>query len=456
MAQRKKILVIDDDAAACDLIEQTLEEQGLEVITIRDARAGFETAKTLLPDLIFINLLLPGINGLKFSKAIHSVETLKTVPVIMIVAQREELDPKYTTTIGIVDILVKPLTFLDIITKTKAVLGESAFEGIREELITTPFDEEEIAPVIVIDEDEVTEDAVLAAAEDDLERPHIYGEHENREVPGSVRVTDQEGEAELSEIAHRSGQKEGVPDERDLFSEVLGSSGDDMTTTRDEDVREPEVRDVSDVPADDYSPSTYEAPASPFRRGLIIASSIIAGIALGIGGYLFFTAGTKHAPAQKQVTKVLPGPATASPAAPASPAEKPKSIPEIPVKQEPPDSATAKQKESKLREPVPAKGKPAGKPAGAQKQPAEKAILPADTADTTYYVQAGVFGSRDNAAALVAKIKDAGFAASIKHVSAGKKTLYRVIAGTYASHNKAVEMSESLNRKGFKTIVRRQ
>ncbi|HYQ47551.1 MAG TPA: SPOR domain-containing protein, partial [Thermodesulfovibrionales bacterium] len=78
-------------------------------------------------------------------------------------------------------------------------------------------------------------------------------------------------------------------------------------------------------------------------------------------------------------------------------------------------------------------------------------------ADGLYYVQAGIFGNKDNAAALAAKIRNAGFEASVKNVEGGdKKTLYRVVAGSPSSHKKAVEMSESLNRKGIKTIVHRQ
>jgi cell division septation protein DedD len=189
----------------------------------------------------------------------------------------------------------------------------------------------------------------------------------------------------------------------------------------------------------------------------MIAASIVAGIALGIGGYLFFTAGTKQTPARKQVAKVLPDPVTVAPSAPASPAEKQKIIPEIPVKQEPPDSRAAQKKESKIKEPVPAEQKSSEKKEDPQKQPSKKVVPKPGAADTAYYVQAGVFENRDNAAALAARIKEAGFTASIQTVdSPGRKTLYRVIAGSSASHEKAVEMSASLSRKGIKTIVRKQ
>ena len=457
MAQKRKVLVIDDDAAARKLIEQTLQLHGLEVMTARDARSGYETARTGFPDLIFVNLLLPEINGLKVSKAIHSVEALKTVPVIMIVSQPGELDPKYTKTIGIVDVLVKPFSADEVIAKTKAVLGEDAFGSAPEDLIAMPRDEEEPEPAIVLDMDEEEDAAVRAFAEGDREGPQADEKHENSPVPDTGRASEDEGYAGLSERIRRFGQNEDGFEEQDLFSAVPGSSKEQTTTVRDESGHESESRDIADESMDDYDPQAGEAPVSPVRRVLMIAASIVAGIALGIGGYLFFTAGTKQTPARKQVAKVLPDPVTVAPSAPASPAEKQKIIPEIPVKQEPPDSRAAQKKESKIKEPVPEEAKSPEKKDDPQKQPSKKAVPKPGAADTAYYVQAGVFENRDNAAALAARIKEAGSPASIQTVdSPGRKTLYRVIAGSSASHEKAVEMSASLSRKGIKTIVRKQ
>jgi cell division septation protein DedD len=132
-------------------------------------------------------------------------------------------------------------------------------------------------------------------------------------------------------------------------------------------------------------------------------------------------------------------------------------IPEIPVKQEPPVPGTAGQAESPRQKPVSAEVKTAARPVGAQKESATKESADGDIHAGSYYVQAGVFESKDNADALAAKIRKAGFPASIeKVVSTGKKSLYRVFAGTAASHNEALEMSESLRRKGIHTIVRQQ
>ena len=457
MAQRKKVLVIDDDAAACELIERTLEQQGLEVTTEQDARRGFETAQRLLPDLIFLKLLLPGIDGLKVSKAIHAVHTLKTVPVIMIVGQQGELDPRYTAAIGIVDILVRPLDPREIIAKTKAVLGETTYEGSGT-AVPPVFNEEDIEPVIVIDTyDEAVDTTLVPGAEDGLPMPRQYGEHDNSEEPEPFGVTEDEEEKDLLPRELHFSQKDDTREERDLFSAVPEPSGDEMEAVKDESNHEPEVPDILADYSAGYDSATEEAPPSPVRRGLLIGASVIAGIALGIGGYLFFSAGNKDVPARQQVTKVLPDPATVVPADPGTPAGKQHVIPEIPVKQEPPASGEAGQTELPRKKPVPAEGTTAAKPSRAQTESAKKEIADRDIPAGSYYVQAGVFASRGNADALAKKIREKGFAASITKVErAGGKSLYRVIAGTAASHTKAQEISESLRKKGIKTIVRRQ
>lgn len=452
MAQRKKVLVINNDPESGGLIGRALEPYGFELTAASDARSGFEAAKDQIPDLIFINLLLPEINGLKVSKAIHSVEALKAVPIIMILAQTGDIDPRYTAAIGIVDVLVEPFSSGEIVAKARAALGEDALVPGAEDGTNIPFGDEGIEPIIVIDEDEENADEVLVAAEADPEMPHAIQADEHHLTEAAAVA--EERDTERSEMAHRFKRGEDPAGERDLFS-TFDPSGDETMSYRDEP--ESNISDTSNLPADDYDPATGEMSVSPIRRGLMIAASIAAGIALGIGGYLFFTAGNKQQPLQTQVTKVLPPPAASTPVAPATPGEKQGKITEIPVKQEPDDQGTTKQQQAKIHEPAASEEKVARKAPEAQTQPAKKAASKPIPADGPYYVQAGLFEHKDNAAALAAKIRKTGFEASVKNVDgADKKTLYRVVAGTYTSHTKAVEMSESLGRKGIKTIVRRK
>ncbi len=263
-------------------------------------------------------------------------------------------------------------------------------------------------------------------------------------------------------------------DESDIFKEERKKSG---AGSGQELPYETQEEDSSSDEADPYFEE--EKPASPVRRILLIAGSIVAGIALGVGGYLFFTAGNKITPAGKQVVKVLPDEPGAVPMPPALPSGKPNVIPEVPVKTEPPSSETAQAKEAKSQDPLPKpetkkeplpnpaaeKPKKEAAPAAAVKSQ-EKQQLPSKPAahkeapvfakgKGLYYVQAGVFESQDNANAVARKIRQKGFTPTIMKVTDDeKKILYRVTVGRYSSHNKAAKVSEALGRQGVKTIVK--
>jgi CheY-like chemotaxis protein/cell division septation protein DedD len=454
MKDKKKVLIIDDDAEDCALISQALEPHGLEVTTHRDARTGFEAAMTLFPDLVFIKLLLPGTNGLKVSKAIHSEGTLKHVPLVVIVSEQGELDPKYTTTIGIVDILVRPFKHSEIIAKAAAYLGGDALIGTGVTPVSEPPVEERI---FVTDDDDETGDTVRVIAENDLGRPHGY-QQETGEEAGSVNAEGEDGEASLQGMPGLRGLQKGGLKEQDLFSGIPAFSGRAVTVPRDEDDQKPspDFNESGEDFTSDFD-SSAALSTSPVRRVFLVMASIVAGIAVGVGGYLFFTAGARQGPAQKQITQVLPGPAPVPQTIPATPPEKPEAIPEIPVKQDLVSHETASQKESTPQETASSAEKAAGAAPATLPDLPMKSTPAAGRTDDLYIVQAGVFGKKDNADALAEKIMSKGFAASVKNVdSAGKETVYRVIAGTFTTREQAVETSASLSRKGIKTIVRKQ
>jgi DNA-binding response OmpR family regulator/cell division protein FtsN len=476
MAAARKVLVIDDDAAACRRIEEALTRCGIEVQSSHDQRTGLEAAKAIIPDLIFINLLLPDTNGLKMSKAIHAVKNLEKVPVIMLISHEGELDPKYTVTIGIPDILVKPLKEAEIIAKTKAVLGEAVVTEAEDETFRELSFEEEMEPMILHDAEEMDEEAALASEMETPGRPisKEYAEQNEREALDKLTT---EGESYMPEKENPSNRKE--DDDRNLFTDESDIFGEELKKSRDEAggqlMQEKQAEDS--FPENDVDSSfEEEKPANSLRRVLLIVASIVAGIALGVGGYLFFTAGSKHASVEKQVARVLPEPA-AIPMPPAVPSEKPNVIPEIPVKSEPQktETAQAKPRESlskpeARKEPVqkaePEKSNKETAPVAAAKseekelsQPKQSAKkeTPARNEKRAYYVQAGLFEHEANAKAMAGKLKQKGYIPSVKKIAGkNKKVLFRVTVGTYANFKEAAKVSEALNKHDIKAIVRKQ
>ncbi|MBA4373838.1 MAG: hypothetical protein C0402_13380 [Thermodesulfovibrio sp.] len=130
-----KVLVIDEEASSVSVFGKALEPRGIDVFVMDTPDKGIEKAIEIEPSLIFINLIFQESNGLKVSKLIHAIEKLRQVPIIMLLAHKSDLDPKYTTTIGVVDVLIRPFAPEDILSKTLAVLGLPQTEAVAEEEI---------------------------------------------------------------------------------------------------------------------------------------------------------------------------------------------------------------------------------------------------------------------------------------------------------------------------------
>ncbi len=141
--RKKKILVIDDDPSVAGMIAETLGPRGFDVLSVADPMEGVEKARETEPDLFFISLLSPDSNGLRVSKTLHSDQRLKAAPIVILISYQGELDPKYTTTIGVVDVLVKPFTPKDVVSITKKILGSDDFSlGVEETVPDGPAGEE--------------------------------------------------------------------------------------------------------------------------------------------------------------------------------------------------------------------------------------------------------------------------------------------------------------------------
>jgi cell division septation protein DedD len=267
-------------------------------------------------------------------------------------------------------------------------------------------------------------------------------------------------------------------DARDLFADESDIFGKELKKPHAENSEKLPQEEQHDGFSEDEADLSYgqEKPESPVRRILLIAATIVVGIGLGVGGYLFFTAGSKKEPVEIKVAKVLPDPVP-MPAPAVMPSEKPMVIPEIPVKSEPQQSETAQAKEAKPQESLPkseTKEAPvqkaeAGNPkkeatsaSAAKPEEEKKLLLPKESSAAVkgkgaYYVQAGLFENEQNADAVAQKIRQKGFTPMIKKTTnAQQKTFYRVTVGSYSSFKKAAEVSEALGRQGITAIVRKQ
>ena len=104
-----KILMIEDDASICDMTKMNLNMNGFQqVYCASDGREGLALAAKLLPDLILLDVMLPGIDGLTVCRNLKNNPALADVPIIMLTAKGEENDIVLGLEMGADDYITKP------------------------------------------------------------------------------------------------------------------------------------------------------------------------------------------------------------------------------------------------------------------------------------------------------------------------------------------------------------
>ncbi|MFZ7103206.1 MAG: response regulator transcription factor [Peptococcaceae bacterium] len=117
-----KILVVEDDPSIRELLQYNLERDGFEVKVAEDGIKGLEEIEAKWPDLIILDLMLPGRDGLEIVRAMKSNTQLSAIPVIMLTAKSEEIDRILGLEMGADDYVTKPFSTREVIARVKALL----------------------------------------------------------------------------------------------------------------------------------------------------------------------------------------------------------------------------------------------------------------------------------------------------------------------------------------------
>src|ERR1700688_3112096 len=120
------ILVIDDDESLRDTIGLMLEQEGYRPLLAADGKTGYERALTAKPDLILVDLRLPGMSGIEISKQLRAGNV--NTPIIVLSAVGEEVDKVLLLEIGADDYVVKPFGTRELLARIRAVLRRSPSE----------------------------------------------------------------------------------------------------------------------------------------------------------------------------------------------------------------------------------------------------------------------------------------------------------------------------------------
>jgi DNA-binding response OmpR family regulator len=103
-----RVLVIDDSATIVAVLGKMLRQNGYEVLKAGDAETGIEIATTELPDLIFLDIVLPGMNGFAALRHLRRNPDLQRTPIIMISGNLQATEQYYAQRIGADDFMKKP------------------------------------------------------------------------------------------------------------------------------------------------------------------------------------------------------------------------------------------------------------------------------------------------------------------------------------------------------------
>ena len=118
----KTILIIEDEKDLAELVAFNLEKEGYRPLLAADGISGLEKARANSPDLILLDLMLPGLPGTELCKILKSGATTARIPVIMLTAKGEEIDRVVGFEVGADDYVVKPFSTRELLLRVKAVL----------------------------------------------------------------------------------------------------------------------------------------------------------------------------------------------------------------------------------------------------------------------------------------------------------------------------------------------
>lgn len=127
----KTVLVVDDEKDIIQLIRYNLEREGFKVDSAADGNEALKKAVEAKPDVILLDIMLPGKDGYEVIKSLNSSDKTANIPVIFLTAKSAEFDEVLGLELGADDYIVKPISPRKLISRIKAVMRR--YEGARSE-----------------------------------------------------------------------------------------------------------------------------------------------------------------------------------------------------------------------------------------------------------------------------------------------------------------------------------
>ncbi|MCX7693388.1 response regulator [Tepidimonas taiwanensis] len=117
----QRILVIDDSATERHYLAQMLSKHGFDVLTADSAEQGLMLARTQAPDLVLMDVVMPGLNGFQATRQLARDPETQKIPVIMCTSKSQETDRIWGLRQGAVEYVVKPVQEAELLSKIRAL-----------------------------------------------------------------------------------------------------------------------------------------------------------------------------------------------------------------------------------------------------------------------------------------------------------------------------------------------
>jgi two-component system phosphate regulon response regulator PhoB len=122
---KSKILIIEDEPSLVEVLSYNLQREGYEVAVAKEGREGLRKAQTLLPDLILLDLMLPGLSGVEICRELKASPRTAGITILMLTAKSEETDQIVGFAVGADDYVTKPFSVKVLLQRIKVLLRRS-------------------------------------------------------------------------------------------------------------------------------------------------------------------------------------------------------------------------------------------------------------------------------------------------------------------------------------------
>lgn len=126
------ILIVDDEPSICALLTFNLDKAGYRTLEADNGHIALELARTAKPDLIILDVMLPGIDGMEVCRILKAQQHTAGIPIIMLTAKNDEIDTIVGLEMGADDYMTKPFSPRELVARVKAVLRRSHKGSIQD------------------------------------------------------------------------------------------------------------------------------------------------------------------------------------------------------------------------------------------------------------------------------------------------------------------------------------